>query len=55
MPRTLTDSTTRRKSGRQTTDTEGPAIRALAEYQSFWEAHTQTHLPEEDADGHVHP
>jgi transposase len=34
---------------------EGPAIRAIAEYQSFWEAHTQTHLLEEDADGHVHP
>lgn len=34
---------------------EGPAIRAIAEYQSFWEAHSQTHLIEEDADGHVHP
>ena len=34
---------------------EGPAIRAIAEYQSFWEAHTQTHHHEEDADGHVHP
>ena len=33
---------------------EGPAIRAIAEYQSFWEAHTQTPL-EEDADDHVHP
>ena len=32
---------------------EGPAIRAIAEYQSFWEAHTHNH--EEDADGHVHP
>ena len=34
---------------------EGPAIRAIAEYQSFWEAHAQAHLLEEDADGHVHP
>lgn len=34
---------------------EGPSIRAIAEYQSFWEAHTQSHLLEEDADGHVHP
>ena len=34
---------------------QGPAIRAIAEYQSFWEAHTQSHLLEEDADGHVHP
>ena len=34
---------------------EGPAIRAIAEYQSFWEAHTQTHPLEEDADGHVRP
>jgi hypothetical protein len=33
---------------------EGPAIRAIAEYQSFWEAHAQSQ-PEEDADGHVHP
>jgi transposase len=33
---------------------EGPAIRAIAEYQSFWEAHSQSQ-PEEDADGHVHP
>lgn len=33
---------------------EGPAIRAIAEYQSFWEAHSQAQL-EEDADGHVHP
>ncbi len=33
---------------------EGPAIRAIAEYQSFWEAHSQAQ-PEEDADGHVHP
>ena len=32
---------------------EGPAIRAIAEYQLFWEA--QTHPHEEDADGHVHP
>jgi transposase len=31
---------------------EGPAIRAIAEYQSFWEAHAQAQ-PEEDADGHV--
>jgi len=31
---------------------EGPAIRAIAEYQSFWESHSRT---EEDADGHVHP
>lgn len=34
---------------------EGPAIRAIAEYQSFWEAHAQTQPLEEDADGHVHP
>ena len=33
---------------------EGPAIRAIAEYQSFWEAHSQSQ-PEEDPDGHVHP
>ena len=33
---------------------EGPAIRPIVEYQSFWEAHTQTPL-EEDADDHVHP
>ena len=33
---------------------KGPVIRAIAEYQSFWEAHAQSHL-EEDADGHVHP
>ena len=32
-----------------------PAIRAIAEYQSFWEAHSQAHLIEEDANGHVHP
>ena len=30
----------------------GPAIRALTEYQSFWETHTQTH-PQEDTDGNV--
>ena len=34
---------------------EGPAIRAIAEYQSFWEAHTQSQPIEEDADAHVHP
>jgi hypothetical protein len=31
----------------------GPAIRAITEYQSFWETHAQTH-PEEDSDGHVY-
>ena len=31
---------------------EGPAIRAIAEYQSFWEVHSQTHPLEED-DAHV--
>jgi transposase len=31
----------------------GPEIRAITEYQSFWETHAQTH-PEEDADGHVY-
>jgi transposase len=30
----------------------GPHIRALTEYQSFWETHSQTH-PQEDSDGHV--
>ena len=32
---------------------EGPAIRAIAEYQSFWEAHSQTQPLEEDVDAHV--
>ena len=31
----------------------GPDIRAITEYQSFWETHAQTH-PEEDSDGHVY-
>ena len=31
----------------------GAHIRALTEYQSFWESHAQTH-PEEDADGNVY-
>jgi hypothetical protein len=31
---------------------EDPAIRAIAEYQSFWDAHSQTH-PVEDPDAHV--
>jgi transposase len=30
----------------------GPHIRALSEYQSFWETHSQTH-PQEDSDGNV--
>jgi len=30
----------------------GPVIRELAEYQSFWEMHSQTH-PQEDPDVHV--
>ena len=30
----------------------GPAIRAITEYQSFWETHSQTH-PQEDTDAHV--
>ena len=30
----------------------GPAIRELAEYQSFWETHSQT-KPQEDPDVHV--
>ena len=33
---------------------EGPAIRAIAEYQSFWEEHSQTQPLEEDVDAHVH-
>jgi transposase len=32
---------------------EGPAIRAIAEYQSFWETHSQTQPLEENADAHV--
>jgi transposase len=32
---------------------EGPAIRALTEYQSFWEEHSRTHPLEEDVDAHV--
>lgn len=31
----------------------GPDIRAITEYQSFWETHAQTH-PEEDSDDHVY-
>ena len=31
----------------------GPHIRALTEYQSFWETHSQTH-PQEDPDGNVY-
>jgi hypothetical protein len=30
----------------------GPHIRALTEYQTFWETHSETH-PQEDADGNV--
>jgi transposase len=30
----------------------GPAIRAITEYQSFWERHSQTH-PQEETDGNV--
>lgn len=33
----------------------GPAIRAIAEYQSFWEAHALAERATEEADGHVHP
>jgi hypothetical protein len=33
---------------------EGPEIRALAEYQSFWEEHSRTHPTEEDVDAHVY-
>ena len=33
---------------------DGPAIRAIAEYQSFWEAHSRTNPVEEAADAHVH-
>lgn len=32
----------------------GPHIRALTEYQSFWETHSQTHHPQEDSDGNVY-
>jgi hypothetical protein len=32
---------------------EGPQIRPITDYQSFWETHAQTH-PEGDPDGHVH-
>lgn len=34
---------------------DGPAIRAIAEYQSFWEAHALAEQATEGADGHVHP
>lgn len=33
---------------------EGPAIRAIAEYQSFWESHSRTNPVEEKTDAHVH-
>jgi len=33
---------------------EGPAIRAIAEYQSFWETHSQTNPVEEDVDANAH-
>ncbi len=33
---------------------ESPAIRAVAEYQSFWEVHSRSHPLEEDTDAHVH-
>jgi len=33
---------------------EGPGIRPLAEYHTFWETHSQTH-PQEDSDDHVTP
>jgi hypothetical protein len=32
----------------------GAHIRALTEYQSFWETHSQTH-PKEDSDDNVYP
>jgi len=32
---------------------DDPAIRAIAEYQSFWEEHSQTQPLEEDVDAHV--
>jgi len=34
---------------------DGPAIRAIAEYQSFWESYAQAETMKEEADGHVHP
>jgi hypothetical protein len=33
---------------------EGPAIRAIAEYQSFWESHSRTNPVEEKTNAHVH-
>jgi len=32
----------------------GPSVRDVAEYQAFWEEHSQIHSPE-DPDDHVHP
>jgi transposase len=32
----------------------GPAIRAIHEYQTFWETHSQTHPPEDTDDDHVY-
>jgi transposase len=32
---------------------DGPLVRAIADYQSFWETHSRTHS-EEDTDAHVH-
>jgi hypothetical protein len=33
---------------------EGPAIRAIAEYQTFWDAHSRTHPLKEIADADDH-
>ena len=35
-----------------TVTTTGPQIRPITDYQSFWDAHTQTH-PDGEPDGHV--
>ena len=32
----------------------GPAVRAVREYQSFWDAHSLTHSPEDSRDDHVY-
>lgn len=37
-----------------TTSVEGPQIRPITDYQSFWETHTRTHHDDGDLDGHVH-
>jgi hypothetical protein len=35
-----------------TVTTAGPQIRPITDYQSFWDAHAQTH-PDGEPDGHV--